>query len=123
MSIFPITPLVRRVQGFIFETFDVSEQGAQDLAAELVALAEGWGSPEVAAQTDWPYRIRKDLGETRKLKWRSEAEREKFEATQKEKYGAWDAIIRTKPRGLRAHSRQRRGRVIVSPWMPQPRRA
>jgi len=98
MSIFPITPLVRRVQGLIFETFDVSEQQAQDLAAELVSLAEGWGSPDIAAQTDWPYRIRKDLGETRKLKWRSEAEREKFEAAQKKKYAEWDIIIGTKPR-------------------------
>src|SRR5262245_38315623 len=73
----------RQVQGLIFETFDVSQERAQDLAAELVSLAEGWGSPEIAAQTDWPYRIRKDLGETRKLKWRSDVEREKFEAAQK----------------------------------------
>ena len=98
MSIFPITPLVRHVQRLIVETFDVSEQQAQEYAAEMVALAEGWGSPEIAAQTDWPYRIRKDLGETRKLKWRSEVEREKFEAAQKQKYAEWDAIIRTKRR-------------------------
>ena len=41
MTIFPITPLVRRVQSLIIETFDVSEEAAQDYAAELVALAEG----------------------------------------------------------------------------------
>ena len=63
---------------------------------ELVSLAEGWGSPEIAAQTDWAYRIRKDLGETRKLKWRSEAEREKFEAAEKKKYAEWNALIRTR---------------------------
>jgi hypothetical protein len=52
MSIFPITPLVRQVQSLIVQTFDVSEQAAQDYAAEMVALAEGWGSPETAAQLD-----------------------------------------------------------------------
>ena len=96
MGIFPITPLVRQVRGLIFETFDVSEQQAQDLAAELVSLEEGWGSPEIATQADWPYRIRKALGEGRKLEWRSEADRGKFEATEKKKYAEWDAIIRTK---------------------------
>ena len=40
MGIFPITPLVRQVQGLILQTFDVSEQAAEDYAAELVALAE-----------------------------------------------------------------------------------
>ena len=98
MSIFPITPLVRHVQNLILQTFDVSDQQAQDYAAEMVSLAEGWGSPEIAAQTNWSYCIRKDLGETRKLKWRSEAEREQFEAEQKKKYAEWDAIIGTKPR-------------------------
>lgn len=42
MSIFPITPLVRQVQSLILQTFDVSEQAAEEYAAELVALAEGW---------------------------------------------------------------------------------
>ena len=68
MSIFPITPLVRQVQGLIVETFYVSEEHAQEYAAEMVSLAEGWGSPETAAQLDWSYRIRKDLGETGKLR-------------------------------------------------------
>ena len=94
MSIFPITPLVRHVQDLILQTFDVSEQSAQDYAAELVALAEGWGSPEKAAQLDWSYRIKKDLGETKKLRWRSEVERTRFEAAELEKYQAYDAFIR-----------------------------
>ena len=93
MSIFPITPLVRQVQSLIVQTFDVSEQAAQDYAAELVALAEGWGSPEKAAQLDWSYRIKKDLGETKKLRWRSEEERVSFESTERQKYAAWDAFI------------------------------
>ena len=45
MSIFPITPLVRRVQKLIIQTFDVPDQTAEDCAAELVALAEDWGEP------------------------------------------------------------------------------
>lgn len=93
MSIFPITPLVREVQRLIVQTFDVSEQQAQEYAAELVALAEGWGSPETALNLDWSYRIKKDLGETMKLRWRSEEERARFEATEKQKYVAWDAFI------------------------------
>ncbi len=92
MSIFPITPLVRRVQGLILATFDVSEQVAQDHAAELVALAEGWGSPEKAAQLDWSYRIKKDLGE--RLSWKSDAERETFRREQEEHYKAYDLLIR-----------------------------
>src|SRR5580693_1024174 len=94
MSIFPITPLVRQVQSLIIQTFDVSEQAAQEYAAELVALAEGWGSPEKAAGLDWSYRIKKDLGEVKKLKWRSEEERNSFEASQNQNYEAYDALIR-----------------------------
>jgi hypothetical protein len=60
----------------------------------MVALAKGWGSPEIAAQLDWSYRIKKDLGETKKLRWRSEEDRKQFEATEKQKYAEWDAFIR-----------------------------
>ena len=93
MSIFPITPLVRDVQKLIVQTFDVSEQEAQEHAAELVALAEGWGSPQTALNLDWSYRIKKDLGETKKPRWRSEEERARFETEEKQKYAAWDAFI------------------------------
>ncbi len=91
MTIFPITPLVRRVQSLIIETFDVSEPAAQDYAAELVALAEGWGSPEKAAALDWSNRIRKDLGA--KLQWRSEAERRKFDEEQQQNHQAYEFLI------------------------------
>ena len=77
----------------ILQTFDVSEQQAEDYAAELVALAEGWGSPEKAAKLDWTYRIRKDLGVDRKLRWRSEEDRLGFEAAEKQKYQAYDFLI------------------------------
>jgi hypothetical protein len=86
--------LVRQLQSVILQTFDVSEQAAQDYAAEMVALAEGWGSPETAVQLDWHYRIRKDLGETKKLRWRSEEERVRFEQSRKQKYQAYEAFIR-----------------------------
>jgi hypothetical protein len=92
MSIFPITPLVRQVQSLILATFDVPEQVAQEHAAELVALAEGWGSPEKAAQLDWSYRIKKDLGE--RLPWKSDAERESFRRVQEDRYKAYDFLIR-----------------------------
>ncbi len=98
MSIFPITPLVRQIQRMILDTFEVSEQMAQEYAAEMVSLAEGWGSKEVAAQLDWSYRIKKDLGETRKLKWRSEEEQKAFEASEKQKYERWDAFIKERMR-------------------------
>ena len=94
MSIFPTSPLVRRVQGLIIDTFEVSPEQVHDIAAEMVSLAEGWGSPESAAQLDWSYRIKKDLGETKKLRWRSEVERTRFEAAEREKYQAYDAFIR-----------------------------
>jgi hypothetical protein len=98
MGIFPVTPLVRRVQALILATFDVTEQQAQDCAAELVALAEGWGSREAAESHDWDYRIRKDLGETGRLRWRSHEDRERFELAEKQKYIAYDAFIDTKYR-------------------------
>jgi hypothetical protein len=98
MSIFPITPLVRRVQQLIINTFEVSEKQAEEYAAEMVSLAVGWGSPETAERMDWDYRIRKDLGEERGLVWRSQADREKFKASEEKKYKEWDAIIRSKYR-------------------------
>jgi hypothetical protein len=98
MSIFPITPLVRDVQKLIVQTFDVSEQTAQEYAAELIALAEGWGSQETALNLDWSYRIKKDLGETKKLRWRSKEERVKFETAERQKYADWNAFINTKNR-------------------------
>lgn len=62
MSMFPVTPLVREVQGLIIQIFEVSEPEAQEYAAELVALAEGWGSRESALNLDWSHRIKKSLG-------------------------------------------------------------
>jgi len=93
MSIFPITPLVRQVQAQVLGTFDVSEQAAEDYAAMMVALAEDHGGgPEKAAQFDWDYRVKKD-GADRNWRWRSEDDRARFEAAQKEKYQAYEFLI------------------------------
>jgi hypothetical protein len=93
MSIFPVTPLVQRVQGLIFDTFDVPDEEARDHAAELVALAESWGSQESASQLDWSYRIKKSLGGTKGLKWRCEEARKRFEEAQKQKHEAYNFLI------------------------------
>jgi hypothetical protein len=92
MSIFPITPLVRRVQAQVLQTFDVSEQTAEDYAAMVAALAEDHGGAEKATQLDWDYRIRKD-GADKKWRWRSEDERVRFETAQKQKYQAYESFI------------------------------
>lgn len=92
MSIFPITPLVRQVQAQVLRTFDVSEQVAEDYAALNVALAEDHGGPGKAAQLDWDYRIKKD-GADKNWLWRSEDERARFEAAQKERYQAYEFLI------------------------------
>ena len=70
---------------------------AQDYATELVALAEGWGSPEKAAQLDWAYLIKKDLEVGRRLRWRSENERLSFEAAEKQRRQAYEFFISKRP--------------------------
>ena len=84
--------LVSRVQLLIVETFDVSEREAHDLAMGLVSLAEGWGTLQSATQLDWSFRVKKDLG--KKLRWRSEAERGRFESDKKKTFEGYDAFIR-----------------------------
>jgi len=97
MSDFPSPSLVAQVQDLILKTFDVSQQEARDYASGLAALAEDWGSSERAEKLDWLYRVKKDLGE--KLRWKSEAEREKFREEQRERYRAYDVLIRSNKRG------------------------
>lgn len=92
MNIFPITPLIRQVQALVLRTFDVPEQAAEDYAALSVALAEDHGGPGKAAQLDWDYRIKKD-GADKKWRWRSEDERARFEAAQKQKYQSYEILI------------------------------
>jgi hypothetical protein len=96
MSEFSTYSLVRRVQGLILETFEISEQEAEVQAAGMVALAEGWGTVETAQELDWTYLIRKRLGEAKNFKWRSEADRQRFEADQILKYESYESLIRNR---------------------------
>ena len=97
MSTFPSAALVQRVQRLILETFEVSEKVAKSHAAGLVALAEDWGDPRTAERLDWEYRIKKRLSEA-KYKWRSDTDREKFEADQRLKHESYESVIREKKR-------------------------
>jgi len=97
MSTYPNAALVQRVQRLILEIFEVSEKVAKNHAAGLVTLAEGWGDPRTAEKLDWEYRIKKRLSEA-KYKWRSDADREKFEADQKLKHESYESGIREKKR-------------------------
>jgi hypothetical protein len=80
------------VQALITDVFDVSEREAHDWASGLVWLAEGWGSPETAPHLDWAYRVKKDLGD--KLRWRLEAERERFARERQHSYDAYEAYVK-----------------------------
>ncbi|QIF02592.1 hypothetical protein [Roseimicrobium sp. ORNL1] len=91
MSTSPSAHLVAYVQRLIQETFEVSEAEAKDRAAGFVALAEGLGTPGTAAEMDWLYRVRKDLGRT--LKWRSETVKLEFETAQKQAVKAYELLI------------------------------
>jgi len=97
MSAFPSPSLVVEIEALILKTFDVPSREAHDHALCLAALAEDWGSPEKAASLDWPYRVKKDLGD--KLRWRSATEHERFRADQEQRYQAYDAFIQRKERG------------------------
>ena len=92
MSTFPVTPLVRRVQSLVLAVFEVSEEDALTYASEQVSLAEGWGSPDKAAQLDWTMLIKRNLGD--KLPWKSDAERNEFQRRRKESYDAYEFLIR-----------------------------
>ncbi len=70
----------------------MSEKVAEECAAELVSLAEGWGSPEAAARLDWSYRIKKDLGH--KFQWKSDTERQAFHKQEEDGYKAYDLLIK-----------------------------
>ena len=96
MSTFPDPTLVRQVQELILKTFEISQKEAEAQAAGMVASAEGWGSLETAKGLDWAYLIRKRLGESKNFKWRSEADRESFDADQKLKHDSYESLIRNK---------------------------
>lgn len=91
MSTFPDSPIADRVQRIITDTFETSHQEAMEHARHLAALAEGWAHGESVGTLDWPYRVKKYLGDT--LKWRSETEREDFKAEQKRRFATYEGYI------------------------------
>lgn len=87
-----VSPLAQRIQGLILETFEIPEQEALSYALSLTALAEGWGTPESAAQINWSYRVKKHLGR-KGVRWRSEAERMRFEEDLRDAHRAYEFLI------------------------------
>src|SRR2546425_8859049 len=80
MSVPPSATLVNALKGLILETFELSAEEARLLASSMVASGE-WGSDsDPAPILDWSFRVKQELGE--KLRWRSEAERERFRLDQ-----------------------------------------
>ena len=96
MSEFPTHSLVAKIQAIILATFELSQQDADTYASSFAMLAEDWGSKESAAQLDWQYRVRKELGQ--KLRWKSEVEREKFFSEQQQWHKDYDKIFSSKNR-------------------------
>jgi len=92
MSKSPSPSLVAEVQRLVLRFFEVSEEEARKHAVGLVALAEGWGSPKTAPNLDWPYRVKKDLGE--KLEWKSEAEHRSFLSEREGTISSYEAYIK-----------------------------
>lgn len=87
--------LVAQIRDVILATFNVSFEQAQEHAQGLAALAEGWGS-ESAQQVDWPYTVRKRLGES--LRWRSDAERSAFYAKRQQTISSYERYIQQNKR-------------------------
>lgn len=85
-----LEPLIARVRGIILNLFDVSEAEANEHATGLALLATGWGGDN-AYGLDWIYRVKKELGE--RLKWKSQAERGRFEAERKASIDSYEAYI------------------------------
>lgn len=94
-SPFPVTALARSLQARVVALFDVTEVDAQSYAAELAAVAEGWGDSTNIAQIDWDHRIMKDIGMRRCLTWRSDQQRLSFIAGEQQKQQAYENFVST----------------------------
>jgi hypothetical protein len=73
------SPLVGQVEATILAAFDVSPAEARLRAGWLAEEAGIWGGGGVAL-LDWEFLVRRKFGE--ELKWRSEADRQRFRAWQ-----------------------------------------
>ena len=92
----PSPSLVAQVRDVIFATFDVSFEQAQEHAHGLAALAEGWGGESVQ-RLDWPYAVKKRLGES--LRWRSDADRAAFYSEREQVVSSYQRYIQQNRRG------------------------
>jgi hypothetical protein len=87
----PSGALVEHVQSLISTFFEVSAEESRRRATGLVLLAEGWGSPELAKNLDWAYRVKKDLGS--ELNWRSPSVKQQFENEEKQRFESIDKLV------------------------------
>lgn len=87
------SPLVSQVEATFLRNFDVSEAEARTKAEWLAGEAETWGGGGVAL-LDWDYQVRKWFGG--ELKWRSEAEHQRFLAEQQTSTGAYETYLRNR---------------------------
>ncbi|MCC6354232.1 MAG: hypothetical protein IT577_10120 [Verrucomicrobiae bacterium] len=87
--------LASRVRDIILATFDTSDQEALDHAIALVNLSEGWGG-QGAANLDWVYRVKKELG--KKMKWRSDVDRHEFESDTRLRHDRYEDLVRKQKR-------------------------
>jgi hypothetical protein len=87
------SPLASQVEETILEIFDVPPAEARQRAGWLVTEAETWGGGGVAA-LDWVYQVKKWFGD--ELKWRSEAERQKYFADRQTSSGAFETYMRNR---------------------------
>jgi hypothetical protein len=87
------SPLAGQVETTILGTFDVSPAEARQRAEWLVGEAETWGGGGVAL-LDWDYQVRKWFGD--ELKWRSEAEHQRFLAELETSPGAYETYRRNR---------------------------
>jgi hypothetical protein len=87
--------LVAQVRDVILAAFDVSSEQAQEYAYGLATLAEGWGG-EGMQRLDWPYTVKKCLGEF--LRWRSDAERTAFYAERQRTVSSYERYIQQNKR-------------------------
>jgi hypothetical protein len=96
MDYSPSSPLVAKVQMIILANFDVSVSDAHDHAGRLVAMAARWNGADEEVQLPWEHLVKKDLGN--KLRWKSEAEHEKFRREEEQWRREYDFLYGSPPR-------------------------
>lgn len=83
------------VRAIVVDTFEISDEEAQEHAIGLVLLAEGWGGTNTP-NLNWAYIVRKKFAD--KLKWKSETDRMAFFADRQSGYDAYENYIQKNKR-------------------------